>query len=159
MGENDRTLDQAWDTALRLLARRGHTMRELEEKLRRRGFEPQTSATVVSKCEKLKYIDDEASGRAYLNELLEKGYGPFKIRRALAKKGLGEILICDLFDEAGVEEREMDLCREVLQKKLKTASKKTDPEKRKVRLYRFLLSRGFSGSVACDLLGECELNK
>ena len=159
MEKNDRSFEKAWSTALMLLARRGHTVRELKEKLRRRGFETQTAATVVSECEKLKCIDDEETGRAYLKELVRKGYGPSKIRCALARKGVDVSVIEGLLEESGVEERERDLCLEVLRKKLKTASKMKEPEKIKARLYRFLLSRGFSGSVVCGLLGDCAFDE
>ncbi len=155
MASNDKAFERALNTALGLLARRGHTSRELEDKLGRRGFEPKTVSAVVLECERWKYIDDRETGGAYLRELVKKGCGPLAIRCSMRKKGLEESLIDDLFEESDVEERERELCRTVLEKKLKTVSGKKDPKKTKARVYRFLMSRGFSGAVVRDLLEDC----
>lgn len=152
MASDEQALEKAWNIALGLLARRGHTIRELEEKLRRRGFETRTAEAVASKCESLKYADDRETGRFYLKELVEKGHGPLGIRCSMRKKGLKESLIDDLIEESGVGEREKELCRKALEKKLKTVSKSKDPLKRKAQVYRFLMSRGFSNAVVRELL-------
>ncbi len=155
VSENNTEYEKAWDKAVGLLARRGHTALELEGKLRMRGFDSQTVEAVVSECEKRNYIDDKETGRIYLKELIRKGYGPHRIRTSMKQKGLSETIIDELFQDAALEDMERELCLKALERKKRTASLKPDPLKQKAQLYRHLVSRGFTGSLVCELLGDC----
>lgn len=155
MAEKDMGIGRAWNVALGLLARRGHTARELETKLRKRGFDRQTAEAVVSKCERMRFIDDRETGRAYLKELVRKGRGPRRIRMEMSRKGLDDPVIDELMENMGVEKKERQFCRMEMEKKLGAVSAEKDSRKKKARVYRFLVSRGFSSSVVCELLGEC----
>jgi regulatory protein len=153
--ENTREYERAWDKAVGLLTRRGHTARELESKLRTRGFDSQTVEAVVSECEKRNFIDDKETGRIYLKELVRKGYGPHRIRCTMQRKGLSETIIDELFQDIALEDMERELCLKALERKMRTTSLNADPLKQKAQLYRHLVSRGFTGSLVCELLGDC----
>ena len=153
--ENTKEYKRAWDKAVGFLARRGHTARELESKLSMRGFDSQTVEAVISECEKRNFIDDKETGRIYLKELVRKGYGPHRIRSSMKQKGLSETIIDELFQATALEDMEKELCFKALERKKRTASLNPDPLKQKAQLYRHLVSRGFSGSLACELLGGC----
>lgn len=146
--------DRIWHIALDLLAKRNHTVFELERKLLKRGFDKVLVENIVSKCGRLHFVDDRNSGRCYLNELIRKGYGPHRIRYEMGRKGIDGQLINELFGEERVEEMERDLCKKVLARKIKTVTAKKDLKKRKNHLFRFLIGRGFSRSVTMELISE-----
>jgi regulatory protein len=155
MMKND--LNQIWNIALGLIGRRNHTAIELERKLLQRGYDKENVRKIILKCSQLQIIDDKISGRLYLNELIRKGYGPYRIKYVMSQKGLDNHLIDELLFEENVEKNERNLCEQVLAKKIKMVSKKKDPKKIKALLHRFLLSRGFSSSVILDLLQKYKI--
>lgn len=146
--------DRVWNIALGLLAKRNHTVFELERKLLKRGFKKIIVEQILFECNRLNFLDDKNSGRSYLNELIRRGYGPHRIRHEMGRKGLEDQLIDELFLEENIWEIESNLCRKVLYRKIKTFSGKRDLKKTKEYLFRFLLSRGFSKSLIIELLNE-----
>lgn len=137
---------------MNLIAFRAHTTFEIEKKLLKRGFKQSTVRGVVSKCLDLQLVNDKDSGRIYLQELVRKGYGPHRIRRAMAQKGLSRQLVDELFSEETVEENEKSVCERVLIKKMNHIDTRKNTKNVKAFLYRFLLTRGFSAAVIVQLL-------
>jgi regulatory protein len=73
--------------------------RYLVRKLRERGWEGEIEpdlAALVGRYVSLGYVDDAAYARAKGGSLLRRGYGPRRVRQALAEAGIGE----EIRDEA-----------------------------------------------------------
>lgn len=151
---NENSYRSAMDSAVRLLSRRNHTALELEQKLRRRGFAPKTVASVIQECERLRYIDDKETGRCYFRELKRKGDGAARIRARMNQKGLSGEWVESVISEYTGDGEELENGRKALKKKKPAFDREPDPRKRKEKMYRFLYSRGFSGSVISALLWE-----
>ncbi|MGD9209547.1 MAG: RecX family transcriptional regulator [Desulfobacteraceae bacterium] len=83
---NQSAYRQALNTAIRLLSQRAHTYKELEMKLRRRHFTSRAIVKVLSECQRLKYIDDEAAALQFVKARKRKHYGPRQIEQVMKKK-------------------------------------------------------------------------
>lgn len=159
MSENNdsqNSFRKAMDTAVRLLARRAHTKHEIRQKLKHRRFTADVIANVISECERLNYVNDEAAGRFYLRELRAKGYGRRRIRLSMKKKGLNSELTDTLLAEENIDE--MEIARKAVSKKMAAFNREKDMRKRKEKIFRFLYSRGFSSSVIWELIRDLMLD-
>jgi SOS response regulatory protein OraA/RecX len=101
-------------------------------------------------CRQRGYLDDGRAARQLQDSIKRKGFGIHRIRSELIKKGLpgdgGEL--------SSAEERAVAL--RVALKKWRTLQRETEQNKKKLRLVRFLRSRGFSEGVLLDVLKSVE---
>ena len=128
--------------ALRLLARRDHTRRELASKL----------APHVADSDELEALLERFAARGWLSEArvvdqvvhAKRGrYGPARIRQALVERGVPEALIGPAL--ADVKGGELDAARAVWARKFRAPACDRAGQAKQVR---FLQSRGFSVDVA-----------
>lgn len=128
--------------AVDLLARRAHSERELRLKLAARGYEELEIEAAVERLKAERYLDDAALCRdlaaAYLEE---RKYGYRYIRCKLRERGFAADIVAEAL---GVEDEERELAAAAAVLARKYDAQRTGPEK----IYRFLLSRGFSESTA-----------
>jgi regulatory protein len=143
---------QAMNTAVRILTNRDHSKFELKQKLQQRGFESKVIDTVIVECERFNYLNDKRTADVYISQLKRKCFGKRYIKQALKKKRLSGAAIEKILSEnyPGVDEYEH--AGRLLEKKMKTFARETDPKKRSDKIYRFLYSRGFSPAVIRDLV-------
>ena len=128
--------------ALRLLARRDHTRRELEHKL----------SPYVEDAAELAALLDDFAGRGWLSEARVVDQvvhakcgrlGPARLRRLLLQKGVPEELIAPALRK--LEGTQLETARAVWSRKFHNAPTTAAERARQVR---FLQSRGFSVEVA-----------
>jgi regulatory protein len=141
------------DAALRLLARRDHSVAELNRKLSQRGFAPDQIASVIAECERMHYLDDARFCQMLTLQQRRRGYGILRIAQMLRTKGLNAHQIDESLSRDCSETNQIEDCRRVLTKKLRSCSA-TDAGNRTERLYRFLLSRGFTSATIFQVLDE-----
>jgi len=129
--------------ALRLLARREHTRKELESKLSPHAGSSAELQTLISGLKQKNQLSEERFAEERVRRLSRK-YGAARIRRDLKAKGVSDELV-DRVSTAGDLER----ARAILERKYRTpAVTREDKAKR----MRFLQSRGFSAEVIFTLL-------
>jgi regulatory protein len=130
--------------ALRLLARREHSRRELASKLAVHAESSSALEFVLSELEKRKQLSEErfAEERA---RWLSRKYGAAKIRQDLKAKGVPD----DLVERVSSDRDDLQKAREILERKycLPAATREE-----KARRMRFLQSRGFSLDVIRSVL-------
>ena len=128
--------------ALRLLARRDHTRRELETKL----------GPYVEDPSELQGLLDDFTARGWLSEsrvvdqvvnAKRAGMGPARIRHTLLKRGVSEDLIAPAL--VALKETELDTARALRTRKFGAPAATLTEQSRQVR---FLQARGFSLGVA-----------
>jgi regulatory protein len=78
---------EAFDTVLRLLARRDHSREELRRKLDRRGHDQQTIEAALRRITELGHVDDQAFARSYVRRRASVR-GPLAIAAELAARGI-----------------------------------------------------------------------
>lgn len=86
-------------SALRLLAGREHSRRELERKLSARFGDARTVAAVLEDLERQRLLSDERFAESYVLQRIRKGYGPLRIRAELAERGIGAELASQWLDD------------------------------------------------------------
>lgn len=128
----------ALDHALRLLAGRAHGRTELESKLKKKGFDPESIAKAIARLDELSLTDDRAFAQSCTASMARrKPEGRLKTRARLKQKGLPDNII----DEAVNGCDQTELCRSAAEKKLRTLS--APPDQKKKKLITFLKNRGF----------------
>lgn len=130
----------AYAFALRCLARRGYTKRELARKLGQKGFPEEAIVSALARLDR--YIKDEETLQGMIQYYIARGQGPLSIIHKLVA-GKGEVRErVEMYLETLYPEEEQIAQAKIL------AAKKGAREK----AYRFLLSRGFPHSVAMQAI-------
>jgi len=89
-------------TAIQLLARREHTVLELQHKLAQRGFAAPDINRVLDELISEDLINEERYAEVYAHSRADKGYGPLRISRELRERGVSEDIVTAVlssFDE------------------------------------------------------------
>jgi regulatory protein len=76
-----------------LLARREHSLSELERKLCRRFDAPDLVASVLRDLQRENLQSDERYAEGLLRQRIQRGYGPTRIRQDMRERGLDEAAI------------------------------------------------------------------
>lgn len=79
------------DYALNLLSTRPLSCRELTQKLEGKDCPPEQAAAIAERLCELGYLDDRAYAFTVVRHYAEKGYGPYKIRDELYRRGVPKI--------------------------------------------------------------------
>ncbi|MDE2091701.1 MAG: regulatory protein RecX [Gammaproteobacteria bacterium] len=140
--------------ALRLLARREHSSRELTAKLTVRGYEQQTVAAVIEALVDRNLLSDTRFVDEFVASRLRRGTGPVKIREELRSRGVAESLVDDTL---GDHRSEWLSQAETARRKRFGAALPKDFNER-ARQARFLQQRGYSAEHIRQVLkGDVEL--
>ncbi len=154
MPEEDPTFRQALLVALRILARRDHSARELSGKLERKGIEAGIVHGVIEECRRLGYIDEQRSAALLAQALRRRGFGMLRLRRDLRRRGLlsseEDGLPPGLWDPTD----ELESALQAARRKWAALQGEENALVRKVKLSRFLHARGFSESSIREALSR-----
>ncbi len=142
----------ARNTAMDLLSRREHSRKQLFDKLKQRQFEDEEISAVLAQLESENLLNDARFTECYLNQRMQKGFGPLRIRHELAEKGIRTELI-ELHMEINAENW-FDLMQSQREKKFGTEIPSDYREKMKQA--RFLQNRGFSPEAVMRLFRRYE---
>lgn len=146
----------AWECALRLLSARAHCERDLSNKLRQRKFKKQIIQAVIEECKRLDFIDDIKFAREYIRELIEKGSGIKLIRAKLIHKGVAGESVEKCIEDSISKDDELQAARLAYRKKTPALKKESDPRKKREKLYRYMLSKGFSYDIIQAVISDDE---
>lgn len=140
---DDKEKASAYDRALALLVRREHSVRELKDKLARRGLDAEESAQAVSRLQASDFQNDGRFAEMLMRTRLEGGYGERWIVAELRTHGISEDLARSLIADAAPDWPE--LVRRQLRRRF-GARLPRDPAERNKRAV-FLLRRGFDAAT------------
>jgi len=137
------------DRAIRILAMRDHSEKELRRKLvapvlTKNGPEPidappEEVDKVVAWCQESNYLDDARFTRQFIARRSRKGYGPARIRQELNQKGISRTDIEQAMYDCDIDW--MALARDQALRKYGEPLPTAFAEK--VKVQRFLLNRGY----------------
>ena len=148
-------LEAAKQKAFRLLSLRPHSEKELEKKLREKGFPAVVIKETLEKLHDLKYLNDASFSNQWARNLaVNKLWGNKKIIASLREKGLTAELIDSSIENAR-EELPEEAAIEILIKK-KAAKRKTSAFdfKEKQKIFQALMGRGFPPGLILNKLGR-----
>jgi regulatory protein len=142
--------DKAFNYALRALAQKALTERELSDRLRRRAASAQTIAATLERLRDYGFVDD--AGLA-ARSAQETSVGPFAIRQRLKARGLDEHTI-----EDALAERDPELDLEGARALVERHAARWAGERAYAKGYAFLARRGFPTSVIVEVLADLRRN-
>ena len=134
--------------ALRLLARREHSTRELTTKLTARGYEQQTVLAVIEALADRNLLSDGRFVDEFVANRLRRGSGPVKIREELRGRGVAESLV----DNALSERRSEWLTNAEAARRKRFGAKLPGDFEERARQARFLQQRGFTAEQIRQVL-------
>ena len=126
--------------AVSLLARREHSRRELQGKLRARRYTPEAVEQALVFLHEQGLQSDERFAEACAQTLMGRGYGSLRVAHELRKRGVAE----DIADGWARNARDGDhaRARDALRRKV------TGQQSARERLLRFLEQRGYPRDTA-----------
>lgn len=142
----------------RLIKERLRSEQEIRQRLNFKKYKPPVIEKTVSYFKDLDYINDVEFAQAWVNSRLRKPLGLKAIAVELKQKGISKEIIDELIEKKRRSVDERAVARELAQKYLnKSRGRKELPEKMRLKLYAYLLRRGFSSDVVTGVLQQ--LNK
>jgi regulatory protein len=146
---------KAFSSALRILARRSHSVSEIKIKLKQKKHNSEAVSRVISKLNKLNYLDDEKFTEEYIDYAMRtRKLGPLRLVHELSKKGVsGEIINNSL---AGRNE-EAFIRNAALHAEKKINTLNTDileKEKIRQRLFSYLQQKGYDSGIIYQVLNN-----
>ncbi len=131
-----------WEAAaVRLLAQRDHSRRELAQKLRQRfDYDTESLDFLLDRLEAIGYLDDLRYAQAFIRSSVARGRGSQRVVHDLHERGVDNSLITQALAEADIDWCE--LAREQRIRKFGQALPANYQER--ARQSRFLAGRGFS---------------
>lgn len=147
---------KAADRAALLLSKRAHGAKELERKLKAKGFSLEQAGAAVEQMKQQGYLDDTAFAQTLCRHLWDRGYGPRRMAQELTARGVDREAA-----QAALEDyQEEDLLREqiatVIRRKARTA---LQDQKERDRLGAMLMRYGYDASLIRSVLGALRLGE
>jgi len=140
------TPEEVRQKAMRLLARREHSQKQLQQKLGQRGAQDQASAEAIERLSEDGYQSDARFGASLIRQRLAQGFGPLRITAELQQAGLSRSLITELMEAEPTDW--VALCRETYHRRCRGAEQAEDAAKH----WRYLAQRGFSAGQIAQIL-------
>ncbi len=137
--------------AYRLLARGDYSAARLQDKLRRKGFTLQAATATVDTLRARGHLNDMRLARGLAEQFQQQGFGRCGVRAKLQQRGLTDAVIANVLSE-WEEPADIKIAAQLVQRRFPPAMR-AEPKTR-ARAYRFLLRRGYSASVAANVLGR-----
>jgi len=146
--------EKARNLALKYLARRMRSKKEVFVYLKRKDIPDIIIDRVIQYCRKRNYVDDLLFTKAFVKDQINQNKaGVFKIRSQLGKKGVTTEIIDSVIDEIVSPDEQLDLAKQLGVKKLKQLKVEKKANKKR-KIYRYLIQRGFTYEVVMEVLGS-----
>lgn len=137
---------------MKLLSYRGRSVKELEERLRRKGFPETVVSSTIRSLKRAGLIDDRALAESLRREAMKtKLLSQYGARHLMLKRGIPKEIVDSMFTID--EQEDIETAKKLVNKKLRTIQH-APPEKVKRRLYNLLLRRGYSFETIKKVLRE-----
>lgn len=147
---------EAYNASLRYLTFKDRTEQEVQEQLKRKGFDEAIVQSVLDKLKELNFLDDEKYALRYVKDRWAySDSGSNRIKRDLEKKGIRRERIQSLVEEYCPEDEEIKKAKE-LAGKLEKRYEKDPLSKKKEKMGNVLQGKGYPLGVIFQALGDLE---
>ena len=136
--------------ALRCLARREYSVKELVNKLAAKGFERDVAADTVAKLAEQDLVNDGRFARALMRVRADRGYGPFRLEYELRQRGVDPELVSNSMDQ--LNENWKERLEQLVAKKY--GERPIESANDWMKRANFLRNRGFGAELIHDVLGK-----
>lgn len=142
--------EKAYNYAIKYL-KNIKTKKDVYDYLIRKGFSDEETSEVCDYIEEVGLVDDDLYVKFFVEDSFRiKNKGARKIVYELKQRGIDDDKIEAAIEEAS--DMEYEALKEAYEKKLEATKSETDPYKRKNKIIRFLISRGFDYSDIKDIV-------
>jgi regulatory protein len=139
--------DELYNTALRALMRRAHSIGEMRKYLARRAEDEKTVEAVLARLCEREYLDDaKFAGEFARHHAQGRGQGRFRIARELRARGVADAQIEAALESVFAETNEAESVRARIRRKMTQVRGPLD-QRKLASLYRSLVAAGFSPDV------------
>ncbi len=136
----------ALDRAVRLLAERPRSKKEISDRLASARFDEEVIGLVLYKLEKENLLDDRDFAAQWVQSRSRK-YGSSRISRELHLKGIDEDTASEVLENLS-EDEQLLRATDFATKKIRTQRSCDDAQKLKQRVTAAILRRGYSWNIA-----------
>ena len=140
------TSEERWaarEYFFRILSRRDHSRKELKDKAYKKGYSGSYIDEILDEFEEKEYIDDRKFALKYTADKFEfNDWGPYKIRTQLFKKGISKAVVEECIRKSFATEDIKESMVALIRKKKKRYQREPK-EKRKKKIFDFLLRKGY----------------
>ncbi len=142
----------AKEIAYKFLSSRPRTQKEIEERLRQKGFDENIISRAVEEIKNYGFINDIEYARSFVfDRFRSKTLGKFALKQALLAKGVSNEVVEQVLLERENVVDEFEIALDLANQKLKqiktSKKKKRDKSEQKRKIYEFLARRGFDWAV------------
>lgn len=142
--------EKAYNYAIKYL-KNIKTKRDVYDYLIRKGFTDEETSEVCDYIEEVGLVDDDLYVKFFVEDSFRiKNKGARKIVYELKQRGIDDDKINEAIEEAS--DMQYDALKEAYERKLEATKNETDQYKRKNKIIRFLISRGFDYSDIKDIV-------
>ena len=147
----------AREACLRLLTDRPRSRRELDQRLRSKGFEPEVAERVLDRLEQVDLVDDGAFAQAWVQSRhTYAGKGRRAMAMELRLKGVADHHVATALAQVD-DEAEATRARELVQRKLRSLTVPEDTQQRAAvvrKLVGVLARRGYAQGLAFTVVRD-----
>lgn len=152
LAEKD-TIIRCKDSALRIIERSYKTEKEIRDKLKLKGYDEDSINQSIEFLKEYNFLNDDNYTKMFIKDKLNT-QGSNKIKYGLIKKGVSKEIIEKELSNVDKED-EKTVALNLAKKKIITIRKsESDNFKASGKLYRFLMSKGYSYDVVKDVVKE-----
>ncbi len=142
--------EKAYNYAIKYL-KNIKTKKDVYDYLIRKGFSDEETSEVCDYIEEVGLVDDDLYVKFFVEDSFRiKNKGARKIVYELKQRGIDDDKIEEAIEEAS--DMEYEALKEAYERKLEATKSETDSYKRKNKIIRFLISRGFDYSDIKDIV-------
>lgn len=151
---NEEQFHKALNYSFLILSQSGRSKKELEERLKRKGFFSEIIQKVTDRLEELNYLNDVRYAENFIEtRLRRRPCGKKFLREELKEKGIGLVTINQILGKVFSDVNEELMAKELVRKKMRE-SRKLDEKVLYRRLQGYLLRRGFPSETVYKVLKE-----
>jgi len=146
----------AYAASIRLLARRDHSVTELTRKLKDREHSDEAIATAIEELIDLNYVNEERYAELYVEQRMNRGYGPLSIKAKLRERG-----IADHLSQAALKQLQVnwaDKAEQLIHKRFNRAEIGDTDQRAVAKIARFVQARGYAPSDTIRGLHQARRN-
>lgn len=137
-----------------LCSRREYAEKDLLEKLKRRSVSESDSAKILQSLKEKGFVSNQRYAEAFVRDKSRlAGWGEKKIAFCLKTKAISDDIVKEALSEIDIAVAQKRMM-EVLENKLKQLSRETDLKKKKEKLIRFALSRGYRYDQILEIINK-----
>lgn len=141
--------------AFRLLNMRAQTTAGLRKKILGKGFPEDAANQIVAQLEERGFLNDATYAQQFVTERSRlKKHGAARIRMDLLKKGVRREVIEEALQKMLQPDESLEAARALARKQWKKTMREPDKQKRRKRLFDFLIRRGYDAHIAGKILRE-----